>query len=88
MTSCERDGVETECFGDVRCGGCRRDALCHFQEYKEGKNDVIKLEREYCAHDRADLHKFLVYVLKCTNSSLPVTNYQYLLFILYYCHSF
>jgi len=66
---------------DVRCGGCRRDALCPFQEYKEGKNDVVKWEREYYAHDRVDLHKFLVYVLKYTNSSLPVINYQYLLFI-------
>lgn len=57
---------------EARCRGCRRDALSPFQEHKEGKNGVIKWEKEYCAHDRAELNKFLVYVLKYTNSSLPV----------------
>ena len=57
---------------EERCRGCRRDALCPFQEHKEGKNGVIKWEREYYTRDRVDLHKILVYVLKYTNSSFPV----------------
>jgi len=57
---------------EVKYRGCRRDALCPFQEHKEGKNGVIKWEREYYTHDRVALYKFLVYVLKYTKSSLQV----------------
>jgi hypothetical protein len=60
-------GLRWNVVVEVRCRGCRRDALCLSQEHKEGKNGVIKWERGYYTHDRVDLNKFLVYVPKYIN---------------------